>query len=322
LGQADDRAKLPIEAKESFRWLKGFRHATALAQACPDTHVVSVADREADIYDIFTEHRDQPTNADFVIRAKAERSLTEPDPETGPWAYHKMKDRVAESPVRAVRQVDLPKTPKREARRATLELRALTVTLKPPHTRGAMKPVTLNVVWVTERDGPGDGTDVSWLLITSLPVETIADVELVVDCYVARWGIEVYFRIFKTGCRVEQIQLETVARLKTCLAFYEVIAWRVMYTTYLNRASPELPCDVVFDSSEWKSVWHVTQKTAPPAEPPSLGEFMKVLTGLGGYNNRRKENPAGPQTVWVGIRRMTDFAIAWDAFGPEQQTCG
>ncbi len=130
------------------------------------------------------------------------------------------------------------------------------------------------------------------------------------------WDTEVFFRIFKTGCQVEKIQLETLSRLKNCLAFYKIISWRILYPTYLNRECPTLPCDAVFDDCEWKSVWRVVTRTELPPTPPSLSEFMPLLTQLGGYNNRKTERPPGPQPIWVGIRRMTDLATAWMVFGP------
>lgn len=322
LGKAAERQHLPIEQKESFRWLEGYRLACELAERCPQTRIVSVADSEADIYEIFLEADQQQSGvADFVIRAKEDRCTTERDLESGPAVFHKVRDRVAASEVRLSRKVSLPSTPKRTARDAELEIRALTVQLRAPASRSHLGPVTLNVVLIEEINGPDDGTDVCWLLITSLPIETIANIELVVDCYVARWGLEVYFRIYKTGCKVEEIQLKTRDRLRNALAMYTIIAWRVMYLTYLNRECPSLPCDVVFQESEWKSVWRVTKKTPPPERAPVLSEFMALLVGLGGYNNRPSEPPPGPQAVWVGIRRMTDFAIAWLAFGPDRQTC-
>lgn len=94
--------------------------------------------------------------------------------------------------------------------------------------------------------------------------------------------MEIYFRTLKTGCRVEKIQLETMSRLKNCLAFYKIIAWRILYLTYLNRTTP-----------------------------------VPLLTRLGGYNNRPSEPPPGPQVMWTAIRRMLDFATAWLTFGPK-----
>jgi hypothetical protein len=322
LGKTQERKTLPIEAKESFRWLAGYRLASELARACPETRIVSVADSEADIYDIFLEAESHPTAAAFVIRGKEARGTLERDVDSGPAVFRKVRDEVAKSEVRVHQSIALPQTPKRAAREANLEIRAIEVAVKPPHARASLPSVTYNVVLVEEVGGPEDGTDVSWLLITTLPIGTPDEIQCVIDYYVARWTIEVYFRVLKTGCRVEEMQLETVHRVQNCLAFYRIIAWRVMYVTYLNRTCPSLPCTAVFTASEWKSVWRVATKEAIPATPPTLSEFVKLLAQLGGYNNRATESPPGPQPIWIGIRRMTDFAINWLAFGPEKdKTC-
>ena len=320
LGKTLERRTLPIEQKESFRWLSGYRLASKLANECPETQIVNVADREADIYDIFLEAEQHATPADFIIRAKEDRSTLEHDPDSGPAVYRKVRAEVSASKLRATRIIDLPRTPKRARRKAELEVRAIRVSVKPPHARSRLPSVTYNVVLVEEVNGPKDGTDVSWLLITTLPIDSVEDILRVIDYYVARWSIEVFFRTLKTGCRVEGIQLEKMHRVKNCLAFYKIIAWRVLYLTYLNRECPSLPCTAVFDDSEWKSVWCVTTKQELPETPPTLAEFIALLARLGGYNNRQTESPPGPQTIWTGIRRMTDFAIAWINFGPNQAT--
>ena len=140
---------------------------------------------------------------------------------------------------------------------------------------------------VREVNGPGDETEVCWLLMTSLPIETEEEALRVVDYYAARWVVEVYFRTLKTGCRVEGIQLETLERVKNCLAFYTIIAWRIIYLTYLNRTTPNLPCTAVFDECEWKSVWTVTKKRPLPATPPTLGEFVRIA----GEPRRLQQSP-------------------------------
>jgi hypothetical protein len=313
LGKSQERKTLPIEQKESLRWLTGYRLASQLAGEFPETQIVNVSDREADIYDIFVEAEQHPTPADFIIRAKEDRSTPERDPEAGPSAYRKVRVEVSESELRMTRTIDLARTPKRQARTAKLEIRAITVTIKPPHARPHLPSVTCNVVLVEEVNGPGDGTDVSWLLITTLPIDLEDALLNVLDYYVARWTIEEYFRVFKTGCCVEAIQLETTHRLKNCLAFYKIIAWQLMYLTRLNRESPSTPCDQVFSESEWKSVFSIVAKKPVPKTAPPLSEFMRLLASLGGYNNRRTERPPGPQVLWMGIRRMTDFAIAWES---------
>jgi len=317
LGQTEKRSTLPIEEKESYRWLKGYRLACQLAVDCPKTQVVSVADRECDIYDIYVDSQQQTgVRAEYVLRARVDRCTRELDHEAGGATFHKVRDEVQHSKLLSRQLLELSSTPKREARKACVEIRAITVHVKPPHARSTLPSVTHNVVLVEEIGGPNDGTDIDWLLITTLPITTLDDVQRIIDYYRARWIIEVFFRTLKTGCRVEEIQLETTARIKRCLAFYYIIAWRVIYLTYLNRTCPKLPCTAVFDDSEWKSVWRVVTKKSLPKKPPMLSEFMQLLTQLGGYNNRATEAPPEPQPLWVGIRRMIDFAIAWLAFGP------
>ena len=129
--------------------------------------------------------------------------------------------------------------------------------------------------------------------------------------------MEIYFRTLKTGCRVEDIPLETNHRLKHCLAFDKSIAWRILFLTDLHRTCPQLPGTAVFADSEWKSVWRVVTQKPLPKQPPVLSDFLRLLTPLGGDNNRATELPPGPQPLWIGLRRMTDFATAWLAFGPQ-----
>ena len=225
-------------------------------------------DRAANIYDIFMAAEQHSTPADFIIRAKEDRCTPERNPDSGLAVYRKVREEVSASALRTMRTITLPQTSKRKARQAELEIRAIPVKVKPPHARSDLPSVTYQVVLVEEVKGPCDGTDVSWLLITSLPIDSVEAILLVIDYYVARWIIEVYFRVFKTGCKVEEIQLETLSRVKNCLAFCKIIAWRVMYLTYLNRECPEVPCTALFTASQWKSVWRVTTKQAHPRLPP------------------------------------------------------
>jgi hypothetical protein len=319
LGKAKEREKDPIETKESYRWLSGYRLACDLAAARPDVRIVSVADSECDVYEIFLERERHETPAEYVVRARIDRKTPERDEAAGPLAYQSAEAQVAASPIVAVRNVDLPRTPKREPRTATLTIRACPVVLKPPHDKGRLPQVALNVVLVEEVGGPGDGTDVKWLLWTSLPIGSVEEVLEVVDCYVGRWPIEVYFRTLKTGCRVEKLRLEKESRIRNCAALYLIVAWRVMYTTYLGRVCPDLPCDAVFAECEWKSVWTIAHRNAKKKTPlpkiaPPLSVFVPMLATFGGWNGRKGDPPPGPQTMWIALRRMHDFGLAWLAF--------
>jgi hypothetical protein len=286
------------------------------------TQIISVADSEGDIYELFVEAQQRGEKAaDYVIRAGKVRSLPELDPQGGPWAYCKLQQEIDQAPLVAVREIELPRTPKRKARTATLEIRAQRVRLKAPYRKHTTLPeVEINVVLVRETDPPPDEEPVEWLLVTSLPIDTPEQVLLVVDYYRGRWPIEIYFRVFKTGCQVEQIQLEKSERVLRCLMLYKIVAWRVLYLTMLGRECPELPCDMLFTADEWKPIWKVTCDQPLPTTAPPLGRFLLLLAKLGGHNGRTKDGPPGPQSLWVGIRRMTDFALAWRAFGPQNHS--
>jgi hypothetical protein len=319
-GDSKKRQYDPIETKETYRWLQGYRLACRTAEAVPQTQVVSVADCEGDLYEVLVEAAQaRPgARADYVIRAGKDRALTEPDPASGPDAYHKLRPTLAEAPVVARRQLDLPRTPKRAPRTAALEIHARTVSLKAPYRKGTPLPdLQVRAVWVREINAPAGVEPIEWLLLTSLPIDTAAAVLQVVDYYTGRWPIEVYYRVYKSGCRVEQLQLETAARLWPCLMLYKVVAWRLLYVMKLGREVPDLPCDVVFAAAEWKPVWRVTQQQPLPARPPRLGDFLGWLGRLGGHNGRKGDGPPGAEALWRGIRRMTDLALAWQTFGPE-----
>jgi hypothetical protein len=319
-GNSKQRQYDPIEAKETFRWLEGYRLAGQVQAQLPPTQVVSVADCEGDLYEIYAEARDQNIPVDYVFRVGKVRSLPELDPEAPGRTYLKIQQQLERAPLRLRRELDLPTTPKRAARTARLEIRAQRVRLKAPHGKAELGEVEVNLVLVKEVDPPDDGTAVEWLLITSLPIDTVDEVERVIAYYRGRWPIEPFFRVYKTGCRVEEIQLETSERLLRCLMLYKIIAWRVLYLTMLGRECPELPCDVLFAECEWKPVWRVVKKDEPlPTAAPRLDEFMAMLGALGGHNGRTQDGPPGPQCIWIGIRRMTDFALAWLAFGPKDE---
>src|SRR5262249_28678936 len=157
---------------------------------------------------------------------------------------------------------------------------------------------------------------VEWLLLTSLPVDTLEQVRQVIQSYCVRWMIEVLFRVLKSGCRVEQRRFEQMDRLLTCMAVYLVIAWRTLYVCRLGRSCPQLSCEAVLEPAEWKAVGKIARREDPPAEPPALQIIVRLVAQLGGYVNRKRPDPPGPQTIWIGLQRAHDFALCWKMFGP------
>jgi len=325
------RKAAPIEDKESFRWLEGLRKTRELAEQCPGVSCVCVADSEADIYELFVEPRGETNPVHFLIRLCQDRAVTA-DAESDAVAEQAglIRQRLAASPVRFTNEISVrgrePKVgcddrsrrqPRRD-RRTVVEVRAATMTLRPPaRPDGPLPEVTVKVVQVREVKPPADDIAVEWLLITTLPINDDEQVRQIIGHYCVRWMIEIVFRVLKSGCRIEERRFERVDRLERCLAVYLIVAWRTLYVCRLGRSCPELDCEAVFEPSEWKSVWVTMHRQSPPKKRPRLGEMVRLIAQLGGYINRaNREDPPGPQTVWLGLQRMQDLALAWDTFGP------
>jgi hypothetical protein len=322
--KAHTRKHTPLEAKETQRWLTGLRAARALAQQLPGVQCVCVADSEADIYELFAEPRGVPP-VQWLIRACQDRAVEQESPDAGPH----LREQVLATPV--LYQVELlirgrkaktavedrGRRQNRETRQATVEVRAATVTLRPPwrHDR-ALPAVTVNVVLVREPNPPPGEPPVEWILVTTLPINTRAQVRLIVEYYCIRWCIEILFRTLKSGCRIERRRFEEVDRVLPCLGLYVLVAWRTLFVCRLGRSCPDLDCEAVFEPSEWKAVWVAVHHQQPPQKAPRLGEMVHLIASLGGYVERKNSEP-GPQTVWIGLQRMYDLAWAWDSFGPD-----
>jgi hypothetical protein len=341
-GKASQRKEKPIEDKETFRWLEGYRHACDLAQLAPQTQVISCADREADIYELFAEHHrllssGQPA-ADWLIRSKSNRLLeplekelfeeeestkaTEKKP-----AKQKIQERLEQSPVLGTVSFLVPareqfkkikgsggskKKVLRTRRTVTQEIRAIQVQLKAPRRQDRCLPaVKIWVVQAKEINVPADQEPIEWTLITSLEAQDFEQARQVLDFYLCRWEIEVYHRVLKTGCRVEELQLRTSSRMKLAILLYMIVAWRVLYVMHLGRQCPDLPCNVVFEDDEWQSSWVIIKGGTPPQNPPSLNDMVRMVASFGGFLGRKSDGHPGPQTLWVGLSRVRDFALCW-----------
>lgn len=322
------RAAIPIEDKESHRWVRGMQQAGVEASHCPGTQIIAVADSEADIYELLVEGTHAPRKIDWIVRAAYDRALTKHGENHA--AGQHLREQALSQPVLFTQAIEVRgRTPKvtcdtrgrrqpRQPRAAEVEVRAAPVTLRPPwRSDRQLPPLEVNVVLVREINPPANDEPVEWLLLTSLPVDELEHVRRVIQYYCVRWMIEVFFRVLKSGCRVEQRRFETMDRLLTCLAVYLIVAWRTLYVCRLGRSCPDLSCEAVFEPAEWKAVWKVARREDPPDKPPPLESMVRLVAQLGGYVNRKRSDPPGPQTLWIGLQRAHDFAICWQIFGPD-----
>jgi hypothetical protein len=242
--------------------------------------------------------------------------------------YAELGEQQLERLESAIRQVhpcgqltlELRRHPEREARQATLTLRATTLELQPPAThpqRERLQPIRLQVIWAAEENPPTGVEQVRWLLLTTLTITCFEDVVQCLRWYSYRWLIERYHYVLKSGCRLEQLQLETADRIQRALATYTIVAWRLLWMTYLARYHPDTPADTVLETDEWQALYCTIHQTPkPPDSPPDLRTCVRWIAQLGGFLARKHDGEPGVKTLWQGLRRLHDIAQTWLLLSP------
>lgn len=302
-GKKAQRNRLPIEDKESYKWLKSF-HATAAAQAsCPRTTLVSVGDREADIYELFAQAAAHPDGPKLLVRAKHDRKLQ--DEQLRLWETMQARS------VNTVQVLQVPRQGSRAARAARMDIRYAALSLVAPiGHKGAA--IAVWAVLAQEQAAPAGVKPLEWMLLTTVEVSSAQQACQRLMWYSRRWGIEVLHRTLKSGCRIEQRQLGQADRLEACLAIDLVVAWRIYHLCQLGREDPQAPCSVYFEQAQWKALSvFTTGKAAPANEVPTLREMIRRVATLGGFLGRKGDGEPGTQTLWLGLQRLDDIVAMW-----------
>ncbi|MEP6879636.1 MAG: IS4 family transposase [Nitrosospira sp.] len=303
-GKKTLRHQVPIEQKESYKWLKSYRAVAAVQARCPNTTLVSVGDREADLYELFAEAANHPAGPQLLVRAKHDRQLQN--------EQARLWQTLQAQPIAGIQVLQLPRQGSRVAREAHLEIRYAAVTLLAPSGHKDALAIPLWAVYVQEQKAPADAKPLEWLLLTTLPVTSFEQALEKLVWYTRRWGIEVLHRTLKSGCRIEQRQLGQASRLEACLAIDLVVAWRIYHLNKLGREHPEVPCTVYFEDAEWKALMvFTTRNSVPPSQPPGLRDAVHRVASLGGFLGRKSDGEPGTQTLWLGLQRLNDITAMW-----------
>lgn len=291
------RRKRPIKDKESYKWIDSVEAVAALKAQLPNTRVVSVADRESDVFEFFTAVR--ALGVDVLTRAAWDRNVTGPEDKLFPM--------LAAAPVVAHKLLAVPASGKRHARTARLEIRTCALTLESPMngTGRGLEPIALWGVWAYEPNPPAGVEPLDWKLLTSVPVISADDALERMEWYAARWSIEQWHKVLKSGCRIEQRQLESFDRLSRLLTVYAVIAWRILYATMLARLVPNMACTAILNDDEWQALYcRINHCPVPPATAPPLRQAIRWIAQLGGFMERASDGEPGTQTLWQGFQEL------------------
>jgi hypothetical protein len=298
-GKGKRRHQLPIEEKESVKWLVSYRAVAEVQKLCPDTILVSIGDREADVYELFHEATQDLRDPKLLIRA--ERTRNRKVEQEGLWP------RMNAEPVAGLLDVAVARRGSRPARKAKLKVRFASVVLSPP-ANSTLSPLRIWAVYAREVVCRPDVKEpIDWMLLTTVRTESFEDACQRLNWYSRRWGIEVYHRILKSGCRIEDRRLEDTDNLEPCLAIDLVVAWRVYWMTMLGREKPDTPCDRILSEEEWHvlSAW-ATGKI--PATAPNSQQAMRWIGKMGGWLARGKQDNPGTTCMWRGLGRLPTMA--------------
>lgn len=255
---------VPIEEKETFRWIEGLRDTVNLAAQMPQTRLIHICDREADFFELFEQQR-RHGRVDLIVRANHNRGIQQ-EP-------YKLFEAVRQAPVQGKVQVSVPyqsarpklskkkARPCRPSRQANLEVRYQRVQLCPPKYHRDKDSIDIWVIHALEADPPAGAEAIEWFLLTTMDILSPQDAVQCLRWYCLRWRIEDWHRVLKSGCGIERIAHETAERIRRAIAINLVIAWRIMLMTLLGRQTPELPADVLFSGLEIRVLDAYSKKT-------------------------------------------------------------
>jgi hypothetical protein len=302
----------PITEKESFKWLQGLR---AVPES-PHHRIVTVCDREADIYELFQDAKDH--QRDFIVRVVRNRRLED---------LTALYDHLADVTVADTYTITVQKQQNQAERVAQVALRYTTVTLLPPKNRpGAaqafpLEPLTVQLVEVREVGVTETVKNpLHWVLMTTLVVDSADDAHRIVRFYTYRWLVERFHYVLKSGgCNFEESQLRTVEALHRLLGLCSRVAWRLLWLTYQARETPDADCTVALSTVEWQALMAFTSRSpTPPAAPPTLREAVRTIAKLGGFIGRTSDGEPGVKVLWRGWQRLQDIVATWMIFQPSE----
>ena len=319
VGNGKDRHELDVKEKESYKWLNSYLATAKLEKELEGVHFVSICDREGDIYELFKEAENienKDKMPDILIRAAQNRRVEHPQKKL--WKHMESQE------IAGKEKILVPRKKGVSGRKATLSIRYAEVYIKAPISNKNIKStdsVKLWVVYAKEENPPDKVEPISWMLLTTIPVENLDQAIEKIEWYMQRWIIELFFKMLKSGCRVEKRQLKDGKRLKNCIAIDAIIAWRVLFLTYIGRAIPDLPASVIFEKYEWEALQayvntYVNKKKKKRilTKEPLLGEVIKIIAKLGGYLDRKSDGPPGMMTIWEGLKALHYITAMWKMF--------
>ena len=288
------------------------------SKAVPGTRAVSVGDRECDFYDFFAAV--EKSGSEVLVRASKTRIINK-DSQDAEKGIEKLWGHIASEPEAGSYSIDICEVKQtknckgRTSRTAELGIKFGKFTMPPPinnpkHKTEVLSDIQLYAIYAFEKNPPVGEEAVEWMLLTNQPIETFDDACERVYWYRLRWRIEMYFKVLKSGFRVEACRLGTADRLIRYLTIMSIVAWRLFMITMIARTNPTLPCSQFLSEEEW-TVLAIKSSRTRTATVPTIDEALVWIAKLGGYLARKSDGPPGTLALWRGWKRLTDLTVGW-----------
>lgn len=289
--------RIPIETKESIRWLENLKQSTELFEK--PSQCIHIGDREADIYELFCAAQEVGTH--FLVRTCVNRLAGDGD--------HTVATIMDEVLVKGLHRIEVQDS-KGNPDQAVLEIRYRKIRILPPIGKQSRYPaLTLTVIHADERGAPKNRKKIEWKLLTDLPVQSRGDAIEKLEWYSLRWKIEVFHKILKSGCRAEDSQLRTAQRLTNLISVFCVVSWRIFWMTMLNRSAPNASPEFVLTKAEIQLLDRLVKDKNPVStQRKTLSHYLIKIARLGGYLARANDPPPGNLIMWRGLSRFIDIA--------------
>jgi len=223
---------------------------------------------------------------------------------------------VQQSPVLGQTTVQVSRRDGQPAREARLVVHALSLVTYPPANtprRVGWAPLRMQWVWAYEPAPPRGQKPLEWLLVTTLPVESLEQAVWILKAYALRWRIERWFYVLKQGCQIEKLALETAARLQRAVATYVIVAWRVLWLTLAAQQRPTTSCEAALRPAEWQALDCYVHRTATPRQTPLMvAEAVRLLGQLDGRTHAAHRKLPGAAALWQALQRLHDLTSMYE----------
>jgi Transposase DNA-binding/Transposase Tn5 dimerisation domain len=289
--------RVPIEQKESIRWLENIRQSTATLG--DPARCVHIGDRESDIYELFCTAKEIGTH--FLVRTCVDRLAGD--------GNHTVADDMAKAKTKGRYRVEV-RDANGNLNSVDLDIKFERLHLLPPiGKQKKYPPLELTVVHAKERSKPKNRKPIDWKLITDLPVRSLKDTVEKLQWYALRWKIEVFHKVLKSGCKAEESKLRTAERLVNLISVFCIVSWRIFWMTMLNRTAPDAPPNLALTDTEMRLLDHLVLDKSEPKSPKSISRYIIKIARLGGYLARGNDPAPGNIVMWRGLSRLTDIEL-------------